>query len=285
MDTVLLMQRLEAERRARLQDEERRRQQQLEEMRTREAEERARQEEQRRRQEDERVRREAEDKRRQEDGYYSRLEAERRRQHEEAERRLLEPEEPGLGRPPLPRGYEPAGPPPPPQRTASYLQTQAFSPDALYTAKFVAYNEEEDEDDEPAGQDRPSGQRARPVSDGIFLAGPFRPPPPGASRTGPRASPPLPPPSKPGPARPGHSRGTNSYAGPAGTGFGAHDVYRDPRERPPKSQEADVPGGPGAPENLTFRERQRLFSQGHDVSNKVKASRKLTELENELNTK
>lgn len=73
--------------------------------------------------------------------------------------------------------------------------------------------------------------------------------------------------------------------GPAGTVFGAHDVYRDPRERPPKSHEADVPGGPGAPENLTFRERQRLFSQGHDVSNKVKASRKLTELENELNTK
>ena len=59
------------------------------------------------------------------------------------------------------------------------MQTQAFSPDALYTAKFVAYNEEEDEDDEPAGQDRPSGRRARPVSDGIFLAGPFRPPPPG----------------------------------------------------------------------------------------------------------
>uniref|UniRef100_A0A8C2S7V9 Afadin n=1 Tax=Capra hircus TaxID=9925 RepID=A0A8C2S7V9_CAPHI len=82
-----------------------------------------------------------------------------------------------------------------------------------------------------------------------------------------------------------YGKGTNSYAGPAGTGFGAHDVYRDPRERPPKSQEADVPGGPGAPENLTFRERQRLFSQGHDVSNKVKASRKLTELENELNTK
>ncbi|XP_055289250.1 afadin isoform X7 [Moschus berezovskii] len=287
VDTVLLMQRLEAERRARLQDEERRRQQQLEEMRTREAEERARQEEQRRRQEDERVRREAEDKRRQEDGYYSRLEAERRRQHEEAERRLLEPEEPGLGRPPLPRGYEPAGPPPPPQRTASYLQTQAFSPDALYTAKFVAYNEEEDEDEEPAGQNRPSGRRARPASDGIFLSGPFQPPPPGTSRTGPRAGPPPPSPSKPGPIWPGHSRGrgANSYVGSAGAVFGAHDVYRDPRERPSKSQEADVPGGPGAPENLTFRERQRLFSQGHDVSNKVKASRKLTELENELNTK
>lgn len=152
--------------------------------------------------------------RRQEDGYYSRLEAERRRQHEEAERRLLEPEEPGLGRPPLPRGYEPAGPPPPPQRTASYLQTQALSPDALYTAKFVAYNEEEDEDEEPAGQDRPSGRRARPASDGIFLSGPFRPPPPGASRTGPRAGPPPPPPSKPGPARPGHSRGRGKAGAP-----------------------------------------------------------------------
>eukprot|EP00069_Balaena_mysticetus_P009561 bmy_20306T0 len=77
----------------------------------------------------------------------------------------------------------------------------------------------------------------------------------------------------------------NSYVGSAGTLMGAHDVYRDPREKLSKSQDADVPGGPGAPENLTFRERQRLFSQGHDVSNKVKASRKLTELENELNTK
>lgn len=48
------------------------------------------------------------------------------------------------------------------------------------------------------------------------------------------------------------------------------------------SQDTDLPG---APENLTFRERQRLFSQGQDVSNKVKASRKLMELENELNTK
>lgn len=51
------------------------------------------------------------------------------------------------------------------------------------------------------------------------------------------------------------------------------------------SQDADLPGSSGAPENLTFKERQRLFSQGQDVSNKVKASRKLTELENELNTK
>jgi len=42
---------------------------------------------------------------------------------------------------------------------------------------------------------------------------------------------------------------------------------------------------PGAPESLTFKERQRLFSQGKEVSNKVKASRKLMELENELNTK
>uniref|UniRef100_A0A8D0GAC5 Afadin n=1 Tax=Sphenodon punctatus TaxID=8508 RepID=A0A8D0GAC5_SPHPU len=74
VDTILIMQRLEAERRARqtavpaisvldlLQDEERRRQQQLEEMRKREAEDRARQEEERRRQEEERTKREAEEK-------------------------------------------------------------------------------------------------------------------------------------------------------------------------------------------------------------------------------
>nr|XP_044617241.1 afadin isoform X19 [Equus asinus] len=175
VDTMLIMQRLEAERRARLQDEERRRQQQLEEMRKREAEDRARQEEERRQQEEERVRRDAEEKRRQEEGYYSRLEAERRRQHDEAERRLLEPEEPGLG--------------------------------------------------------------------------------------------------------------PNSYTGSAVTALGAHDAHRDSRERLSKSQDADAPGGSGAPENLTFKERQRLFSQGQDVSNRVKASRKLTELENELNTK
>ncbi|XP_028905046.1 afadin isoform X21 [Ornithorhynchus anatinus] len=169
VDAMFIMQRLEAERRARLQDEERRRQQQLEEMRKREAEDRARQEEERRRQEEERGKRDAEEKRRQEEGYYTRLEAERRRQHDEAERRLLEADEPG----------------------------------------------------------------------------------------------------------------PNSYAGSTG----AHEIYRDPRERRSKSQEADLPGIAGAPENLTFKERQRLFSQGQDVSNKVKASRKLTELENELNTK
>nr|XP_012418223.1 PREDICTED: afadin isoform X2 [Odobenus rosmarus divergens] len=236
VDAVLIMQRLEAERRARLQDEERRRQQQLEEMRRREAEDRARQEEERRRQDEERAKRDAEEKRRQEEGYYSRLEAERRRQHAEAERRLLEPEEPGLCRPPLPRGYElpspsppAAAPPPPPQRTASSLQAQTLSPDSVYTARLVSYHEEEEED--------------------RSLAGP------------------------------------NSYMGSAGTAVGAHDAYRDPRERLSKSHDADVPGSSGAPENLTFKERQRLFSQGQDVSNKVKASRKLTELENELNTK
>ncbi|XP_053098102.1 afadin isoform X10 [Pangasianodon hypophthalmus] len=62
VDTVLIMQRLEAEKRARLQDEERRRKQQLEEIRKREAEERAKQEEERRRREEERARREAEEK-------------------------------------------------------------------------------------------------------------------------------------------------------------------------------------------------------------------------------
>ncbi|XP_030867794.2 afadin isoform X24 [Gorilla gorilla gorilla] len=235
VDTMLIMQRLEAERRAR--DEERRRQQQLEEMRKREAEDRARQEEERRRQEEERTKRDAEEKRRQEEGYYSHLEAERRRQHDEAERRLLEPEAPGLCRPPLPRDYEPpspspapGAPPPPPQRNASYLKTQVLSPDSLFTAKFVAYNEEEEEED-------------------CSLAGP------------------------------------NSYPGPTGAAVGAHDACRDAKEKRSKSQDADSPGSSGAPENLTFKERQRLFSQGQDVSNKVKASRKLTELENELNTK
>uniref|UniRef100_A0A8C3CVI0 Afadin, adherens junction formation factor n=1 Tax=Cairina moschata TaxID=8855 RepID=A0A8C3CVI0_CAIMO len=234
VDTMLIMQRLEAERRARLQDEERRRQQQLEEMRKREAEDRARQEEERRQQEEERTRREAEEKRRQEEEYYNRLEAERRRQHDEAERRLLEPDEPGLYRPPLPREYElpsptPSSnaPPPPPQRNTSYLKTQVLSPDTIYTAKFVAYNDDEEEEDS-------------------------------------------------------NLAGINSYTGSTGATVGAHEVYRDPRDKRSKSQDTDLPG---APENLTFRERQRLFSQGQDVSNKVKASRKLMELENELNTK
>lgn len=177
--------------------------------------------------------------RRQEEGYYSRLEAERRRQHEEAARRLLEPEEPGLSRPPLPRDYEPpcpspalGAPPPPPQRNTSYLKTQALSPDSLFTARLVAYEEEEEEAE-----------------------------------------------SDPSPA------GPNSYTGSTGTAAGAQDASRDPREKRSKSHDADSPGSAGAPENLTFRERQRLFSQGQDVSDKVKASRKLTELENELNTK
>uniref|UniRef100_A0A8C9L8Y7 Afadin, adherens junction formation factor n=1 Tax=Pavo cristatus TaxID=9049 RepID=A0A8C9L8Y7_PAVCR len=229
VDTMLIMQRLEAERRARLQDEERRRQQQLEEMRKREAEDRARQEEERRQQEEERTRREAEEKRRQEEEYYNRLEAERRRQHDEAERRLLEPDEPGLYRPPLPREYElpsptPSSnaPPPPPQRNTSYLKTQVLSPDTIYTAKFVAYNDDEEEEDSNlAGQDKYSSTRK---SYGDF----------------------------------------------------------PPATLKPQHQDTDLPG---APENLTFRERQRLFSQGQDVSNKVKASRKLMELENELNTK
>uniref|UniRef100_A0A3B3VXD7 Afadin, adherens junction formation factor n=1 Tax=Poecilia latipinna TaxID=48699 RepID=A0A3B3VXD7_9TELE len=62
MDAMLIMQRLEAEKRARLQDEERRRKQQLEEIRKREAEERVKQEEERRWREEERVKREAEEK-------------------------------------------------------------------------------------------------------------------------------------------------------------------------------------------------------------------------------
>ncbi|XP_045150489.1 afadin isoform X9 [Echinops telfairi] len=325
VDALLVMQRLEAERRARqtalpaisvldlLQEEERRRrQQQLEELRQRELEERGLPEERGRRdaeeeEEEQRGRRDAEEKRRQEEGYYSRLEAERRRQHEEAERKLLEAEEPGLCRPPPPRDYQPQGPPlapctppPPPQRHTSYLKTQALSPDTLYTAKFVASEEEEEEEEEEdaslAGQDKYSSMRKssgelppaalrppparppRPVSDGVFLSTSFQPPWAKANSTALRAGPPPPP-------KPSIAKGPSPHPGPAGTTVGTHDAGWDPRERWPKSHGADPPGPSGAPENLTFRERQRLFSQGRDVSNKVKASRKLTELEQELNTK
>uniref|UniRef100_A0A671V7Z6 Afadin n=1 Tax=Sparus aurata TaxID=8175 RepID=A0A671V7Z6_SPAAU len=231
VDTMMIMQRLEAEKRARLQDEERRRKQQLEEIRKREAEERQKQEEERRWREEERAKREAEEKRRQEEEYYTRLEAERRRQHEEAERKLLTPDDPaGLYRPPLPRDYQPPAPhnptntpPPPPQRNTSYLKTQVTSPDTLYTAKFVSYAGDEDEDED---------------------------------------------------------------AGSGGAGVvGSGEVYKDPRDKWTKSQEQENSIPSGAPESLTFKERQRLFSQGKEVSNKVKASRKLMELENELNTK
>uniref|UniRef100_A0A671V571 Afadin n=1 Tax=Sparus aurata TaxID=8175 RepID=A0A671V571_SPAAU len=226
VDTMMIMQRLEAEKRARLQDEERRRKQQLEEIRKREAEERQKQEEERRWREEERAKREAEEKRRQEEEYYTRLEAERRRQHEEAERKLLTPDDPaGLYRPPLPRDYQPPAPhnptntpPPPPQRNTSYLKTQVTSPDTLYTAKFVSYAGDEDEDED------------------------------------------------------------------AGSGGGSQSgQVKLSATRKSQEQENSIPSG--APESLTFKERQRLFSQGKEVSNKVKASRKLMELENELNTK
>uniref|UniRef100_A0A8C4GL36 Afadin n=1 Tax=Dicentrarchus labrax TaxID=13489 RepID=A0A8C4GL36_DICLA len=321
VDTMMIMQRLEAEKRARLQDEERRRKQQLEEIRKREAEERAKQEEERRWREEERAKREAEEKRRQEEEYYTRLEAERRRQHEEAERKLLTPDEPaGLYRPPLPRDYQPPAPhnptntpPPPPQRNTSYLKTQVTSPDTLYTAKFVSYAGDEEEDEEagsggggsqsgqvklsatrksygdlPASaspnhnkpQPPPTARKPRPVSDGIFLSGSFQPPFNNSNSTGP----PLP--AKPSSIPPGGFKGFNSYTGNSAGVVGSGEVYKDPRDKWTKSQEQEnsIPGG-APPESLTFKERQRLFSQGKEVSNKVKASRKLMELENELNTK
>ncbi|XP_045551668.1 afadin isoform X19 [Salmo salar] len=174
VDTMMIMQRLEAEKRARLQDEERRRKQQLEEIRKREAEDRAKQEEERRWREEERARREVDEKRRQEEEYYTRLEEGRRRQHEEAERKLLTPDEPGFN---------------------------------SYTGNTT----------------------------GVVVSG---------------------------------------------------EVYKDLREKWTKGgQEQENTLTEGAPESMTFKERQRLFSQGKEVSNKVKASRKLMELENELNTK
>ncbi|XP_053470250.1 afadin isoform X3 [Ictalurus furcatus] len=300
VDTVLIMQRLEAEKRARLQDEERRRKQQLEEIRKREAEERAKQEEERRRREEERARRETEEKRRQEEEYYTRLEAGRRRQHEEAERKLLTPDEPGLYRPPLPWDYQPpppatntnTNPPPtPPQRNTSYLKTQVVSPDTLYTAKFVSYNDEEEEEEDDAGLagqvklsatrksygdlvpaqkplPPPTARKPRPLSDGIFLSGSFQLPAANSNSTAPNAG-----------------QGFNSYTGNTTGVVGSGEVYKDPREKWTKGGPDQENSIAGAPENLTFKERQRLFSQGKEVSNKVKASRKLMELENELNTK
>ncbi|MEQ2224448.1 hypothetical protein ILYODFUR_007541 [Ilyodon furcidens] len=324
MDTMLIMQRLEAEKRVRLQDEERRRKQQLEEIRKREAEERAKQEEERRWREEERAKREAEEKRRQEEEYYTRLEAERRRQHEEAERKLLTPDEPaGLYRPPLPRDYQPPAPhnptntpPPPPQRNTSYLKTQVISPDTLYTAKFISYaGDEEDEEegkeansagsggqsgqaklsatrksygDLPASatpsqsrpQPPPTARKPRPLSDGIFLSGSFQPPVNNSNSTGP----PLP--AKPSSVPPpGGYKGFNSHTGNSTGVVGSGEVYKDLRDKWTKSQEQENSIPSDAPESLTFKERQRLFSQGKEVSNKVKASRKLMELENELNTK
>uniref|UniRef100_A0A1A8BXI1 Myeloid/lymphoid or mixed-lineage leukemia (Trithorax homolog), translocated to, 4 n=2 Tax=Nothobranchius TaxID=28779 RepID=A0A1A8BXI1_NOTKA len=66
---------------------------------------------------------------------------------------------------------------------------------------------------------------------------------------------------------------------------GSGEVYKDLRDKWTRSQEQENSIPSDAPESLTFKERQRLFSQGKEVSNKVKASRKLMELENELNTK
>ncbi|XP_071371409.1 afadin, partial [Centroberyx affinis] len=304
VDTMMIMQRLEAEKRARLQDEERRRKQQLEEIRKREAEERAKQEEERRWREEERARRETEEKRRQEEEYYTRLEAERRRQHEEAERKLLTPDEPaGLYRPPLPREYHPPAPPnptntppPPPQRNTSYLKTQVASPDTLYTAKFVSYTGEEEEEEEgeeltkagsggggQSGQVKlsatrksygdlpatasanhgkplppPTARKPRPLSDGIFLSSSFQPPFNNSNSTAP------PPPAKPSSIPPGGYKGFNSYTGNTAGVVGSGEVYKDPRDKWTKSQEQEN-SNPGAPESLTFKERQRLFSQGKEV--------------------
>ncbi|XP_044232252.1 afadin isoform X9 [Thunnus albacares] len=84
---------------------------------------------------------------------------------------------------------------------------------------------------------------------------------------------------------PDEPAGFNSYTGNSAGVVGSGEVYNDPRDKWTKSQEQENSIPSGAPESLTFKERQRLFSQGKEVSNKVKASRKLMELENELNTK
>uniref|UniRef100_A0A096M999 Afadin, adherens junction formation factor n=1 Tax=Poecilia formosa TaxID=48698 RepID=A0A096M999_POEFO len=84
---------------------------------------------------------------------------------------------------------------------------------------------------------------------------------------------------------PDEPAGFNSHTGNSTGVVGSGEVYNDPRDKWTKSQEQENSIPSDAPESLTFKERQRLFSQGKEVSNKVKASRKLMELENELNTK
>jgi len=51
------------------------------------------------------------------------------------------------------------------------------------------------------------------------------------------------------------------------------------------SQDAHLSGSSGDHENLMFKERPHIFSKSHDVSDKVEASHKVTEFENELNSK
>uniref|UniRef100_A0A671NA04 Afadin-like n=1 Tax=Sinocyclocheilus anshuiensis TaxID=1608454 RepID=A0A671NA04_9TELE len=202
VDTTLIMQRLEAEKRARLQDEERRRKQQLEEIRKREAEERAKQEEERRWREEERARREAEEKRRQEEEYYTRLEAERRRQHEEAERKLLTPDEPGLYRPPLPRDYQPP------------------SPGDLPPA--------------PKPQPPPTARKPRPVSDGIFLSNSFQlPAAANANSTAPKAGQPPHPPAKPSFIPSANSKGRDAEES-KGFLFQLNAVFKNPEKKKKK---------------------------------------------------
>ncbi|XP_061430653.1 afadin isoform X6 [Lethenteron reissneri] len=79
----------------------------------------------------------------------------------------------------------------------------------------------------------------------------------------------------------------NTYR-PGGTPgvIGSQEVYRDPRERRTNQSKPEAGERPSPmPEKLPFRERQRLFSQGQDVANKIKTSRKLMELEQELGNK
>ncbi|XP_075909373.1 afadin isoform X2 [Petromyzon marinus] len=88
-------------------------------------------------------------------------------------------------------------------------------------------------------------------------------------------------------ASPGNSQGMNTYR-PGGTPgvIGSQEVYRDPRERRTSQSKPEAGERPSPmPEKLPFRERQRLFSQGQDVANKIKTSRKLMELEQELGNK
>uniref|UniRef100_A0A8C4QSF1 Afadin, adherens junction formation factor a n=1 Tax=Eptatretus burgeri TaxID=7764 RepID=A0A8C4QSF1_EPTBU len=65
----------------------------------------------------------------------------------------------------------------------------------------------------------------------------------------------------------------------------AEDRARQQREVEDRARQQREAEDLVGPEKLTFRERQRLFSEGKDVSSKMKTSRRLMELEQELGNK
>uniref|UniRef100_UPI00358E763A afadin isoform X2 n=1 Tax=Myxine glutinosa TaxID=7769 RepID=UPI00358E763A len=275
----------EAEQRARQQQEaeQRARQQQEAEQRARlqrEAEERAQQQREvedrahQQREAEDRARR-FEEQRQREGDYNAHMETERRRQQNVVDHQLMGAD---LGNKHVaPPGRDKQLPPTPPQRNSM----PSKPPDSVYTATMIRCGEGDERD---VGMSMthalrpPVARLPRPLSDGYALATatPYRPPASASSLANlmQHGSPLT-------FVSPGNSTGMNSYSSGNTPGvIGSQEVYRDPRDRLLDQQKG--PERVVGPEKLTFRERQRLFSEGKDVSSKMKTSRKLMELEQEL---